>query len=61
MRENDLFPVDFPAEKCRTVAEEANSLKMALQGTKLSSKRTGKDTYFWIINNNETERMLFVF
>ena len=27
----------------------------------LSSKRTGKDTYFWIVNNDETERMLFVF
>jgi hypothetical protein len=34
---------------------------LALTGTKLSSKRTGKDTYFWIFNIIETERMLYAF
>ena len=43
------------------VAEEARTLKVALWGTKLSSKRTGKDTYFWIVNIDETERMLYAF
>ena len=43
------------------VAEEANSFELAVKGTKLSSKRTGQDTYFWIINNFETGRMLYAY
>jgi hypothetical protein len=43
------------------VAEDANPMNTAVRGTKLSSKRTGKDTYFWIVNNDETERMLYAF
>ena len=34
---------------------------MAVQGAKLSSKRIGKDTYFWINYYEETERMLYAF
>lgn len=41
------------------VAEEASPAGIAAWRVNLSSKRTGKDTYFWIINNtDETGRML---
>ena len=34
-----------------SVAEGANSYDPAVLGMNLSSKRTGQDTYFWIVNN----------
>ena len=42
------------------VAEEASPVKLADYRMNLSSKRTGTDTCFWIVNSNETESMLYL-